>query len=167
MSALPHQAVLQLGLQVAVEAVAHTRVYAPSVTVPRDVAALAVRDLSEQRLVPAQRAEPLWRDLVLGLDVVGHRIAVLDGRHLGAGGEKLAPYLEVAPGVRGVGAEERVRVVADVLARRKRAGRGFEQVAAVAPGHCDLPRRPWGPADVPRDGRMVPLSITEVPLAGP
>src|SRR5262245_55776912 len=67
----------------------------------------------------------------------------------------------------GVGTKKRVRVVADVLACRKRARRGLQQVAAAARGRADLPRRLGVPADAARHGGMIPSAVAKVPLVRP
>src|SRR5439155_23623155 len=64
-AALAAEAVLEFGLQVAVEAVAERAVDAPDVSIPRDLASAAVVDLREELLVPAHRHEELGSELVL------------------------------------------------------------------------------------------------------
>src|SRR5206468_11981607 len=69
---LAAEAVLELGLQVAVEALAERAVDAPDVAIPRDLASAAIVDLREELLVPAHRHEELGSELVLGFEIIGH-----------------------------------------------------------------------------------------------
>src|SRR5262245_41398237 len=67
---LAHEGVLQLRLQVAPEAPAERSIEPPRVPIPRALTAVPVGHLSEELLVPSERAEKRPRELVATFHVV-------------------------------------------------------------------------------------------------
>ena len=92
-------AVLEFGLEVAVDAPAEGGVDAPGVLVPALGGAGAVGDFAEELLVPADGGEETGGEFVFGFEEVTEGVGVADVGDGEAGADDFRPELPVVPGV--------------------------------------------------------------------
>ena len=107
---------------------------------PADRFSAADIDLTEELLVPAERAEKLRSEFVLRFQVIRERVRVTDARNLKTGLVNFRPDLQMMPGETCVLPHNQLPVIADITAGRQGLLGFSPEIGTVAHGKTKVPR---------------------------
>src|SRR6266581_1273227 len=85
------KAVLKLHLSMRCKAVTCRQVNSPQILAPGHVPTVAVGNIAKELLVPAKRAEELWRKFIFRLKIVGEGVRIAHSRNFEARLVKFRP----------------------------------------------------------------------------